>query len=212
MTSASGYAVAPLGRRAAAWIFDTGIGVLLGAGLVMAAGGTGDLKVIAHLLTFKSVGGRTGRALAAAANPVSPQLSALKPIAGIVVLLTVITLATIAYRVSTTAKWGAGVGKALLGLRVVVDDPDRHRLDPPGWARSWRRWAVPQVPGLIPLPATGLLAYLPALRDERRRGLHDRAAGTIVVDVRAPRRPIDRPAHEAAPPRDEYFVSIGTAR
>jgi len=212
MTSAPGYAVAPLGRRAAAWIFDTGIGVLLGSGLVLAAGGIDDLKVIAHLLSFKSVGGPTGRALTAAANPLDPQLSALKPILAIVVLLTVITLATIAYRVSTTDKWGAGVGKALLGLRVVVDDPEQHDLAPPGWARSWRRWVVPQVPGLIPLPATGLLAYLPALRDQRRRGLHDRAAGTIVVDVRVPCPPIDRPAHAAVPPRDEYFVSIGTPR
>jgi hypothetical protein len=45
---------------------------------------------------------------------------------------------------------------------------------------------LPQVSGLIPLPATGLLAYLPAFRDSRRRGLHDRAAGTVVIDTRAP--------------------------
>ncbi len=212
MTAAPGYAVAPLGRRIAAWLLDAAIGVALGTGLVLVVGGTGDFEVIAHLLSFKSVGGRTGRALAAATNPQSPQLSALKPILGILALLSVITLATVAYRVVTTAKWGAGVGKVLLGLRVVIDHPEQRQLEPPGWARSWRRWVVPQVPGLIPFPATGLLAYLPALRDDRRRGLHDRAAGTIVVDVRVPRPPIDRPAREPAPPRDEYFVSIGTPR
>jgi uncharacterized RDD family membrane protein YckC len=117
-------------------------------------------------------------------HPTSNSLSALDPLARLLGILMVIAVAAVAYRVVTTAKWGAGLGKTLLGLRVVVDRPDAPAATVPGWSRSWKRWGVPQLPGLIPLPATGLLAYLPALHDSRRRGLHDRAAGTIVIDTR----------------------------
>jgi uncharacterized RDD family membrane protein YckC len=97
--------------------------------------------------------------------------------------MTVLAVVAAGYRVITTARWGAGIGKLLLGLRVVVDRGTATTAELPGWGRSWRRWVVPQGPGLIPLPATGLLAYAPALRDPRRRGLHDRVAGTVVVDI-----------------------------
>jgi uncharacterized RDD family membrane protein YckC len=209
MTSDSGHVFAPLGRRVCAWLFDAGLGVLLAAGFVKVTGGEHDLSTIWHLLAFKSVGGQTGHDLSAAMNPTSPQLSVLKPILGLLVILTVITLATVAYRVVTIAKWGAGPGKVLLGLRVVVDHPDpadQAEAEAPGWARSWKRWAVPLAPGLLPLPATGLLAYLPAFRDHRRRGLHDRAAGTIVVDVRT--RPAPPRPQVLAPASDEFYVTM----
>jgi hypothetical protein len=41
---------------------------------------------------------------------------------------------------------------------------------------------VPQGVGLIPIPFTGALAYLWALKDGKRQGLHDRAANTLVVN------------------------------
>ena len=77
----------------------------------------------------------------------------------LLVIVAIICLAWVAYRVVTTAVWGAGLGKMAMGLRVVVDKPDAA-TKAPGWGRAWRRWLVPQVVGLIPLPATGMIAFL----------------------------------------------------
>jgi hypothetical protein len=181
-----GHALAPLPRRVLAWIFDALLGLGLAACFVSLVGGAGDLGTLWHLVAFKSVNGTTGHRLSAAMH--RGQLSVLRPILGVLAILTVIAVAGVAYRVVTTALWGAGIGKLLFGLQIVVDQPGAATPAVPGWARSWKRWVVPQAPGLIPLPGTGLLAYLPAFRDTRRRGLHDRAAGTVVVDVRAPSR------------------------
>jgi uncharacterized RDD family membrane protein YckC len=200
------YALAPLGRRVCAWLLDAALGLLLAACFVKVAGGEHDVSTVWHLMAFKSVGGQTGRELSAAMNPTSPSLSVLKPLAGLLAILTVISAVMVAYRVVTTAKWGAGIGKSLLGLRIVVEHPTESGTDTPGWARSWKRWAVPLAPGLIPLPATGLLAYLPAFRDDRRRGLHDRAAGTIVIDVRSPLPNTEVSTPTRAVASDEFFV------
>jgi uncharacterized RDD family membrane protein YckC len=206
VTSASGYELAPLGRRAGAWLFDAALGLVLAVGFVKVAGGTRDVSTLWHLVAFKSVNGQTGHQLSAAMNPATAGLAALKPIAGLIVILCVIAAAGVGYRVVTTAIWGAGIGKTILGLKVVVDTHDEFATAAPGWARSWKRWAVPQAPGLIPLPATGLLAFLPALRDSQRRGLHDRAAGTIVVDVRSTQSGPQQPAQQLAS-SDEFYVS-----
>jgi uncharacterized RDD family membrane protein YckC len=206
VTSASGYELAPLGRRAGAWLFDAALGLVLAAGFVKVAGGGRDVSTLWHLVAFKSVNGQTGRQLSAAMNPATAGPAALKPIAGLIVILCVIAAAGVGYRVVTTAIWGAGIGKTILGLKVVVDTHDESATVAPGWARSWKRWAVPQAPGLIPLPATGLIAYLPVLRDSQRRGLHDRAAGTIVVDVRSPQSSPQQPPQQLAS-SDEFYVS-----
>lgn len=210
MTGDIGYALAPLGRRAGAWLIDASLGALLAICFVKATGGEGDLMAIWHLLAFKSVNGQAGRQLSAAMNPASASLAALGPLAGLLAILAVIALAGVAYRVVTTAKWGAGLGKTLLGLQIVVDqpgEPGEPGVVVPGWARSWKRWAVPQAPGLIPLPATGLLAYLPAVRDPRRRGLHDRAAGTIVIDIRSPLPGPAQPPRLLAPANQDFYVT-----
>jgi uncharacterized RDD family membrane protein YckC len=211
MTGDSGYALAPLGRRCAAWLFDAGIGAVLAACFVKVAGGESDLRTVWHLLAFKSVNGQAGHQLASAMNPTTANVSALGPIAGLLAILTVIAVVGVAYRVVSTAMWGAGFGKYLLGLRVVLDSPTADSTEVPGWGRSWKRWVVPQVPGLIPLPATGLLAYLPALRDARRRGLHDRAAGTIVVNVRSPLATPEHPSWRLAS-ADGYFDPLMPAK
>jgi uncharacterized RDD family membrane protein YckC len=65
--------------------------------------------------------------------------------------------------------------------------------EPPGWRRSLIRWAVPVAIGLqsfvLPSAASQLITYLvvygPALVDGERRGLHDRLAGAVAVEVRA---------------------------
>jgi uncharacterized RDD family membrane protein YckC len=83
-----------------------------------------------------------------------------------------------AYRVLAVARFGATAGKWLLGIAVVdAADPRRH----PSPAQSVKRFLVPQGAGLVPLPFTGWTPYLWILRDPRRRGLHDKAANTLVV-------------------------------
>jgi hypothetical protein len=207
MTGQDGFALAPLGRRVSAWLLDAIVGGLIAVTFTKATGGERDLRALWQLVAFKSVKGQVGRQLSTAMSPTSAHAAALKPLVGLLAIMAIICLTSIAYRVVTTAKWGAGFGKTILGLQIVVDrtgataasDPAGAApgVELPGWARAWKRWAVPQAPGLIPLPATGLLAYLPAFRDARRRGLHDRAAGTVVIDVRA--RPPEPPAQLAAP-------------
>lgn len=83
-----------------------------------------------------------------------------------------------AYRVLPVWRTGRTFGKWLLGIAVVdAADPRRH----PGLAAAFRRGLVPQGVGLVPIPLTGMAAYLWLLKDSRRQGLHDRAAGTLVV-------------------------------
>jgi uncharacterized RDD family membrane protein YckC len=188
MTAESSFPLAPLRRRGAAWLIDVSLGSALAFGFADLAGGGHDLSAVWHLVAFKSVNGTAGHQLDAAMNPTSARLASLRPVLGLLTIMAIIAAVGVAYRVITTAKWGAGIGKALLGLRIIVDQPGRVA---PGWARSWKRWLVPQAPGLLPLPGTSLLAYLPAARDARRRGLHDRAAGTVVIDVRP--QPVDPP-------------------
>jgi uncharacterized RDD family membrane protein YckC len=90
--------------------------------------------------------------------------------------------ATFAYELVPTALWGRTFGKALLGLRVEpIAQPGR----PPGFARAFVRWLV--TAAILTVPYVGLLGYLVVvgwvLVDPRRQGLHDKLAGTVVVDA-----------------------------
>ncbi len=84
-----------------------------------------------------------------------------------------------AYTIAPTAIWGQTLGKVAVGTRVVTDADGSL----PGWRRSTIRWAVPGLLGR--LPYIGILISLAVtaslVLDPRRRGLHDKAAGTIVV-------------------------------
>jgi len=94
-----------------------------------------------------------------------------------------------AYTVVPTALWGQTAGKLAVGTRVVVEADGSV----PGLRRSAIRWFVAQ--GVARLPYLGLLISLAVLAsvvlDDRRRGLHDKAAGTIVVRANPPAT--DRP-------------------
>jgi hypothetical protein len=97
-----------------------------------------------------------------------------------------IVLACLAYLVPPTALGGQTLGKRL--RRVWVVDRDGHRA---GWRRATIRYLLPVglavlVPQLGLVVALGVVAW--ALRDRNRQGLHDRVAGTLVVD----RPPLDR--------------------
>ncbi len=85
------------------------------------------------------------------------------------------------YTIVPTALWGQTLGKIAVGSRVVaVDDGSL-----PGWRRSALRWALPGVVGRLPYIGlwVGLAVMASLVFDPRRRGLHDRLAGTIVVRV-----------------------------
>jgi uncharacterized RDD family membrane protein YckC len=85
------------------------------------------------------------------------------------------------YTIVPTALMGQTLGKIAVGTRVVADEDGSL----PGWRRATIRWAVPGLVGR--LPYVGLWVSLAVMAslvwDPRRRGLHDRAAGTIVVRV-----------------------------
>jgi uncharacterized RDD family membrane protein YckC len=73
---------------------------------------------------------------------------------------------------------GRTLGKQLLKLRVArLVDGGR-----PDWTQSALRVLVPAVAWSIPqLFAASLLVFVTPLQDPLRRGIHDRAAGTVVV-------------------------------
>jgi uncharacterized RDD family membrane protein YckC len=103
-----------------------------------------------------------------------------------VVVTVVVNLGAAAYEVGLTAWRGQTVGKIALGLQVV----DAKTGAVPGWRQAFVRYIPLYVPGLV-LPAfgvrwgesvVGLLLLVSILADRNRRGLHDKAAGTIVVE------------------------------
>ena len=85
------------------------------------------------------------------------------------------------YTIVPTALWGQTPGKIAVGSRVVAESDGSL----PGWRRSLLRWVLPGLGGRLPvvgLPVS-LALTISLLVDPRRRGLHDRLAGTIVVRV-----------------------------
>jgi len=86
-----------------------------------------------------------------------------------------------AYTIVPTARWGQTLGKVAVGTRVVAEADGSL----PGWRRAAIRWAVPGFVGRLPYVGIWFsLAVMASLvLDDRRRGLHDKAAGTIVVRV-----------------------------
>ena len=85
------------------------------------------------------------------------------------------------YTIVPTALWGQTLGKIAVGSRVVAEDDGSL----PGWRRSVLRWALPGVLGRMPYVGlwVGLAIMASLAWDPRRRGLHDRLAGTVVVRV-----------------------------
>jgi uncharacterized RDD family membrane protein YckC len=85
------------------------------------------------------------------------------------------------YYVGFTVSRGQTPGKMLIGTRVVVE----RTAEIPGLGPSSLRWVVPGV--FVFLPGVSIIAmviYGWLLFDSRRRGLHDKAAKTVVVLAR----------------------------
>lgn len=90
-----------------------------------------------------------------------------------------VLLLWVVLRVVRVVLWGCTVGQRIAGVRVIALDDLRS----PGWAAAFRRfaptWGSHVSPGVGPW--SDVLAHR---RDERtRQCLHDRAAGTVVVQA-----------------------------
>ncbi|MFV1963183.1 MAG: RDD family protein [Acidimicrobiia bacterium] len=86
-----------------------------------------------------------------------------------------------AYYIGFTVSRGQTPGKMLIGTRVVME---RTSLIP-GLGPSALRWAVPGVFVFLPgVSIISALIYGWLLFDTLRRGLHDKAAKTVVVRTR----------------------------
>lgn len=96
------------------------------------------------------------------------------------VWLTVLWLGvSLFYNTAFVAISGATPGKRIMKLRVV----NRTDGSPVSWSYSAVRALVPTVAGLIPVIgfALNIAVYVRAFFHPFRQGLHDAAAGTIVV-------------------------------
>lgn len=97
------------------------------------------------------------------------------------------------YQIVTIARWGRTIGKTVVGTRVVAATD--HST--PGWRRATLRWAVVVGPLFVTVwlprgigrwidPIVGnvwmIVVYVGVLRHPLRQGLHDRVAGTLVVE------------------------------
>ncbi|MEO1065158.1 MAG: RDD family protein [Actinomycetota bacterium] len=108
----------------------------------------------------------------------------------LLVAVAVIVALVVAYQTVLIARRGATIGKAAAGVRVVRADDGSI----PVWDRSLLRALVPQGAGAVPVIGLALVSavYGAALFDRHRRGIHDLAAGTIVVRIAVDRE--DPPA------------------
>ena len=91
-----------------------------------------------------------------------------------------------AYHIIGIALWGRTVGKLVMRVRVRPAHSDGQVV---GWWRSTIRYVVPAAQAIALLaPFTALVqllwliaVYGTAVTDPRKQGLHDHAAGTVVV-------------------------------
>ena len=99
---------------------------------------------------------------------------------GTLLLVTVLWLGvSLVYNTSLIAIYGATIGKRIMKLAVV----NREDGSPVSWTYASVRALIPTVAGLIPVIglAANLAVYVRAAFHPLRQGLHDAAAGTIVV-------------------------------
>jgi uncharacterized RDD family membrane protein YckC len=101
----------------------------------------------------------------------------------------VAALLAFAYFTVAIGHWGQTAGARIMSVRVTRA---RHDDTPPGFTAAAIRAAVPALPAML-LTHGGVLSVLSVLalclvyaglfRNRQRQGLHDKAAGTIVVHV-----------------------------
>jgi len=87
--------------------------------------------------------------------------------------------ANLVYNIIGIAMYGYTVGKRIVGIKVV-NRIDGGRVN---WTYASIRALIPTAVQLVPVvgPGLSLVVYLRAVFHPLRQGLHDAAAGTIVV-------------------------------
>jgi uncharacterized RDD family membrane protein YckC len=173
-----GVVIAPWPRRVAAWLLDVALFVIPAAAVIYLTGGF----ALVLRLVEETIGKELGLlGQGASAPPATDLVGAHTAVVKLIALLAVVVVfgaGWVATRIGATSRFGRTPGKWCLRLRVV--DVARPPA-PPRLTKAALRWLVSQISGAVPLPGTGMLVYSPALRDPWGRGLHDRAAGTVVV-------------------------------
>jgi len=89
----------------------------------------------------------------------------------------------VTYETVMVARWGQTVGKMAMGLKVGRIDNGRR----PEWSQAAIRIALPAVSAGLPLQWAMVIYvtfYSTSAWNVMRRGVHDKAAGTIVVSTR----------------------------
>jgi uncharacterized RDD family membrane protein YckC len=98
-------------------------------------------------------------------------------------LIAIFFVVDLTYEVTMVRVFGRTLGKMVLGIRIVRIPDGSH----PDWGQSGVRYLVPGVADAIPVWFSGLFAigiYLTAMFDPAYRGVHDKAAGTLVLRSR----------------------------
>jgi uncharacterized RDD family membrane protein YckC len=174
----AGVTIAPVTRRVLAWLVDVTLFLIPAAIVIYLTGGLALVVRVVRETIGKELGLVAGGARALPGSDLVGAHTAVVELAALLGAVAVFSAGYIAVRILATARFGRTPGKWCFGLRVVdLTNPPA----PPRLAKAALRWLIPQLTGAVPLPGTGLLAFGPALRDRWRRGLHDRAAGTVVV-------------------------------
>ncbi|HYI61183.1 MAG TPA: RDD family protein [Acidimicrobiales bacterium] len=120
--------------------------------------------------------------LQAAGDPSAEPADAAGPTAQAVTWGALVAVAVL-YETVTVTLWGQTLGKLLLGIRVARQVNGRCPL----WWEAAVRIALPGVVATVPHPlakAAAMALYAAAMFDPLRRGVADRAAGTVVVRTR----------------------------
>jgi uncharacterized RDD family membrane protein YckC len=152
-------ALAPMSRRAGARVIDAGLLGIVGFALIL------PFMVAAVGLNEPGSHGRDGGVWSGPA---------------VVGWILVVAILPFGYEALQLALWGQTLGKRILGLRVLTETGEPL---PP--ARAVARAAVNNVVYLFGCGVGTLLAYLWAIWDQPlHQALHDRLAGTVVVDDR----------------------------
>jgi uncharacterized RDD family membrane protein YckC len=142
-------------------------------------------RVVDSLLVAVPVGLATTVVIVAQAggDPTAETATAESTATAQAVMWGAIVALAVVYETVAVARWGQTVGKALMGIRVARQVNGRC----PVWWEAALRIGLPGVVAAIPHPLARVAAmamFVVAMFDPLRRGLPDRAAGTVVVRSR----------------------------
>ena len=112
------------------------------------------------------------------------------------------------YATVSVALWGRTLGKLFLRCKVVRVDTG----GPTGWWYAAIRALVVSLAWAIPYLAlaAAMVVYGYALVDPRQQGLHDKAAGTLVITTQPAAAPADPPSPELRGEGAQPFHSMTT--